>query len=172
MSLDPCVCVCIGTRQSFRIMMFWNSDDDQGSFFLANSFLKGQQMLLEATKSFFLSIPLHWKKIKRWEWLHCVCIIKTHWLICNMAYLGPNVTLTCGQILTCHFKSQNISLEAPLWEKHDDAIAIYLYLLVPKLFVKEHFARNSYFGNLCDMWRHINRRPEVTFDEDLVGRRI
>ena len=42
----------------------------------------------------------------------------------------------------------NISLKAPLREKHDDAIANSLSLLVQKLFVKEYFACNIYFDNM------------------------
>ena len=52
---------------------------------LANSLLKGHQRSLEAT-NIFLSINLHWNDIEYWQWLHCVCLIKTHRLICNMAY--------------------------------------------------------------------------------------
>ena len=45
-------------------------------------------------------------------------------------------------------RSNYTSFEASLREKHDDAIANSLSLSVQKLFMKEYFARNSYFYNI------------------------
>ena len=45
-------------------------------------------------------------------------------------------------------RSNHISLELSLREKHDDAIADSVSLSVQKLFMKEYFARNSYLYNI------------------------
>ena len=46
-------------------------------------------------------------------------------------------------------RSNYVSFKASLREKHDDAIADSLsYIQVPKLFVKEYFACNTYFDNI------------------------
>ena len=87
--------------------------------FLANNLLKGHQRSLEATHM-YLPITLDWKEIERWGWLHCVCLIKTCRLICNMIYFGHYVTLTWGQILTLTFKVKSyifrsISTREPRW---------------------------------------------------------
>ena len=44
-------------------------------------------------------------------------------------------------------RSNHISFEASIREKHDDVFADSLSLLAQKLFVKEYFALNSYFDN-------------------------
>ena len=42
----------------------------------------------------FLRITFDRKKIETWEGCQSVRLIKTHYLICNMTYLGHFVTLT------------------------------------------------------------------------------
>ena len=79
---------------------FWNSRDDQCAF-LANSLLKGHQRSLESTNSFINNSWL--KRDRTLGWLHCVCLIKTHRLICHMTHFDHHVTLTWGQILNFTF---------------------------------------------------------------------
>ena len=126
MPLDSCV--RIGTFQSFR-----NHDDLEqrrwpGYIFKPiNSLLECHQRSLEATDS-FLSVTLDCKEIEHWGWLHCVCLIKTHQLICNMTYFGYYVTLTWGQILTLAFRGHIIYLSNCLDERKTMMLLPILYL--------------------------------------------
>ena len=125
MPLDPCV--RIGTIQIFR-----NNDDLEQlqwprCVFLANSLLKSHQRSLEATNG-FLSITLDWKDVDSWEWLHCVCLIKMHRLICNMIYFGYYVTLTWDQILTLTFQGQLIYLSNSVCQRNTVMPLSILYL--------------------------------------------
>ena len=36
----------------------------------------------------FLPITFDRMEIKKWKWHKCVCLVKTHWPVCNMTYLG------------------------------------------------------------------------------------
>ena len=152
-------------------MMIWNRSDGQGAFFLANSLLKGHQRSLHATNSFLLlSRTLDSKKIECWVWLHCVCLVKTHRLICNMTYFGHNVTLTWGLS-----RSNHKSFKASVREKHDDAIvdSLSYYFII---FIKVNCERICISPvtatlTIFDLWRR-NCWPEVTFDDDFMKRRV
>ena len=97
----------------------------------------------------------------------------TSFIYLIMINFGHYVTLAWGQILTLTFRDKVIiSFESSLREKYDDAIADSLSLLVQRLYVKEYFACFIYFDNMWPIEAYINHWPEVTFDEDLIDRRV
>ena len=52
----------------------------------------------------FLSITFDRKEIETWGRCQTVCLDETHWLICNMTYLGRFRDLTWGQISKLTFR--------------------------------------------------------------------
>ena len=95
--------------------------------FLANSLLKGHQRSLEAANSFFF-VNNSEKRDRTLGWLHCVCVIKTRRLICNMTYFSHYVTLTWRQILTLTFQGQIIYLSKHIYERNTMMPLPILYL--------------------------------------------
>ena len=66
----------------------------------------------------FLPITFAAKEVETWKWFHCVSLVKTHRLICNMTYLGHHVTLTWCQIVTLIFRSQQVCVSMRMDEKN------------------------------------------------------
>ena len=56
----------------------------------------------------FWAIALDWNKIQAPKHVHCVCLVKTDRLICNMTFSGQVMTLTWGQISNLTFWGQTI----------------------------------------------------------------
>ena len=67
-------------------------------------------------------------------------------------------------------RSDHISFEASLREKHDDVIADSLSLLVQSYLWKNISPVTSIL-TICDLWS-LNLWPEVTFNNDLIKRRV
>ena len=97
-----------------------------------------------------MSIPLiDWKEIERCGWLHCVCLINTHRLICNMTYFGPWPEVI---FWPWPFKFK-LSFESSLREKHDDAVADFCYLYWFKSYSWKNISPVTVFFTIFDLWR-------------------
>ena len=106
--------------------------------FLAHSLLKGHQRSLGTTNS-FLSITFDWKEIECFGCHQDASTDMQHKLFRSLHDLDlrSNFDLNFS-------RSNYISFEASLREKHDGAIADALAWLVQKLFVKKYFAYYIY----------------------------
>ena len=133
--------VCTDSNNPNLLESWWFgtavSRNDQGAF-LANALLKGHQII--GGYSFFLSIALDWKEIERWGWFHIVFVssrcVDLDW---NATWPIPVITWPWPEtkswpwpfkVKSYIFSVEASYIEALLREKHDDAIADYLCLLV------------------------------------------
>ena len=77
----------------------------------------------------FLPITFDRNELETWGWCHRVRLVKTHWLTCNMTYLGDTVTLTCRD-LRSNFKTdlsrtKNIWMD-PAWREEHGGVKLFL----------------------------------------------
>ena len=105
---------------------------------------------LQVTKT-FTSITLHRMEIEPLARCHCVCLFKTHRMICNMTYLGT----VPGQVIWPDLRSNFLidlsgskftCFDASCREEYDGVSRLSLSFLVQKLFPqnlifpkKQHF---------------------------------
>ena len=108
--------------------------------FLANSLLKGHQRSLEATNSLFANTSC--LKRDRTLWMASLCLSHQH------ASTDMQHDLFWSLRDLDLSRSNHIFFKASLREKHDNALADSLSVLVQKLFVKGYFACNIYFDNV------------------------
>ena len=66
-----------------------------------------------------LAITLELKEIQRWNWSHCVCLVRTLLMTCNLTWFtGHRVTLTYGQIFTLTYRGQKVHNSIRLVERN------------------------------------------------------
>ena len=98
-----------------------------------------------------LAIILERKDIQRRGWPHCVCLVKTVLVTCNMTYFtGHRVTLTLRQIfiLISLGKKMHISIRL---DKRNTVVLLeirYPYLLFQKLFGKKQSLQKCHLFSL------------------------
>ena len=129
---------------------------------------KGHLRSPKVTNS-FLQITFDPNAIETWEWSHCVSLIKTHRYICNMTYLGHQVTLTWGQIFDLNLSRSCYTCFDASWQgKHDGVKSIALSFQTRKVSSKNCFAQKCRFSPFRDLtpkplilgeiWRHFTER--------------
>ena len=118
------------------------------SKFWSMTFIKviwGRMTSSEITNRFLLIIH-EWEELQTREWSHCVRLVKTHRLICNMTYLGQHVTsrdLDLRSNFDMTFKVTSYIFR-PAWrEKNDGAWIRTLARLVWKLFSKTFLPKKT-----------------------------
>ena len=92
----------------------------------------------------FLPITGDRKEIETWEWSHCVCLIETHWFICNVTYLGHHMTLN-GQIWSLTFKGHLIHFSMRVDEANTMVSKSLLCLVQTWKLLKNCFAQKCHF---------------------------
>ena len=97
----------------------------------------------------FLTLTFDRIEIDQWGWSQCISLAETHRLICNMTYLGHDVT---SSDLRSKFnldfpRSSCIYFDASRRAEHDGIRIISLALLVQKLLAKKHLCHLTY-----DLW--------------------
>ena len=76
-----------------------------------------------------LAITLERKEIQRRGWSHCVCLVKTVLVTCNMTYFtGHHVTLTWGQIFKLTSRGQKVHISICLDERNTMVLLEIRYL--------------------------------------------
>ena len=115
---------------------------------LASDPCKGHLRSSEVANT-FLSITFDKKELQPCAWSHCVCLVKTHWLICNMTYFdlfGSQRDLDLRSSFQLDLsRSTCMCFDASRREKHDGVKINFLSLLVQKLFEKNYFRQKRPF---------------------------
>ena len=123
------------------------------------------------------------KEIEQCGWSQCVPPAETHSLICNMTYLGHNVT-SRDPDLRSNFdlevsRLKCIYFDMSWQEEHDSVRIISLAFLVQKVFAKTIFVKNVYFDvswslkpnllNIDQFWMHVRERASQELPIALSG---
>ena len=126
----------------------------------------------QVTKT-FTSITLHRIEIEPWARCHCVCLVKTHRMICNMIYLGH----LSGQVIWPDPRSifqidlswsKCTYFDASWQEEYDGVLRFSLSYLVQKLFPWSLvFQESNIFSLTCHgkvkMWPKVAKSGMVRF---------
>ena len=119
----------------------------------------------------FLPLTFDRIKIERWGWTQYVPLAQTHRLICNMTYFSRHVT---SRDLDMRSNSDIdllryicIYFDLSRREEYDTGKIISLAFILQKLFVKNHFCKNTIltFLDLCSLtrWSQFN-------SDDVLGK--
>ena len=104
-------------------------------------------------QQFFFQITWDTNEIETWDWCHCVCLRKAHWMMYKLTYLGHQVTLPWLD-LRSNFdldlsRSNYTWFDAPWRDKHDGIKIVALPLNLNILSSKNRFVK---FWNFDPWW--------------------
>ena len=130
----------------------------------------------QVTKT-FTWITFHRIEIEPWARCHCVCLVKTHRMICNMTYLGHLSGQVIWPDLRSNFQidlsgSKCTCFDASWREEYDGVSRFSLSFLVQKLFAKNLiFPKSNFFCLTCPgkvkMWPKVVKSGLVRFKTSL-----
>ena len=124
-------------------------DDSRGEL-TPRGHLKGHPRSQRSSTVFeFLPITFDWKEIQRRGWSHCVSLVETLQMICNMTYFG-DLDLDLDLDPRSNFdldllRSKDTFSEASRRAEHDGAIFIFVSLLSKKLLPKNNLREKRKF---------------------------
>ena len=124
-------------------------DDSRGEL-TPRGHLKGHPRSQRSSTVFeFLPITFDWKEIQRRGWSHCVSLVETLQMICNMTYFG-DLDLDLDLDPRSNFdldllRSKDTFSEASRRAEHDGAIFIFVSLLSKKLLPKNNLREKRIF---------------------------
>ena len=108
----------------------------------------------------FTSITPHRISVEPWSRCHCVCLVKTHRLICNMTYLGRLSGQVIWPYLRLNFQidlpgSKCICFDASWREEYDGVSRFFSIFLSSKFIRKKYLPKSNIF--LFDLtWKGQN----------------
>ena len=100
----PCCISVHGSRQGKQIGTFTHVSISFLSKVMGKNVFWPDDVTMCHNDVHFLSITFDRKEIDTWGRCQIVCLVETHWLICNMIYLGRFRDLTWGQISKLTFR--------------------------------------------------------------------
>ena len=126
-----------------------------------------QMPSFEVTNSFFFLLIIHeWKALQTQEWSHCVRLVKTHRLICNMTYLGQHVTsrdLDLRSNFDLTLQGHQVHVSTRLDERNTMVLELSRSMLSSKVIRKKNFfCQKGYFGVLNYWSLRVIRNPKTS----------